>query len=166
MTTKNRKLRHGAGCIIYGILIALIATFTTTTLLLVWPYDDASFKGEAKVMYNGRIEPGATITLQWQSFCVQGQDLYYERWADVYDGDSTPIYSYGIPPFIAYHAAAGCTSPADGPITLPNYLPPGTYRLRFLVSYKPNFLRTVTVTTQSEEFTVYPKAVGPTAPLP
>lgn len=150
-------------------LIGLIVLFAAAIVLLVWPYDKASFKGEGQIVGPKVITPGSTIMIEWESFCAQGVDLYYERWADVYDEHDEGgelIYSYGIPPFIAYHNVDVCSSPAVGPLTLPNYLPPGNYRIRFSVSYHPNFLREVTITTQTEEFTIIPKADGTTPIAP
>lgn len=149
-------------------LIGLIVLFAAVIVMLVWPYNKASFEGNGKIIGPKVITPGSTIMIQWESFCADGVDLYYERWADVYEQDDGGdlIYSYGIPPFIAYHDVQACASPAVGPLTLPNYLPPGTYRIRFAVSYHPNFLRTITISTQTEEFTIIPKADGTTPIAP
>lgn len=156
------KAKHGATCILYAALVFLIGLFATIIMLLVWPYDEVQIKGDAQIQGAHTVALGATLHLKWDSFCIAGQDLYYERWADLYDvdgdGGQPPsdevVYSYGIPPFVSYHDVTQCESPAMGSLTLPNYLPPGTYRIRFVITYHPNFIRTETVTTQTEEFTI------------
>lgn len=166
----NLEAKHGATCILYGVLLAIIGLFAAIILLLVWPYNLVSFTGEAKVLGSHTVEPGSTLMLEWSSFCVDSEDLYYERWADVYSDESEDtdelLFSYAIPTFIAYHDTNTCQAPAVGPITLPNYLPPGLYRIRFSVSYHPNLLRTITVSTQTEQFRIVPTADGATAPPP
>lgn len=162
---KTRAIAYrGLGC----VLTSLIVIFGLVIVMLVWPYNKAEFQGEGKIVGPKVITPGSTIVIQWDSFCADGVDLYYERWADVYDDDdgNELLYSYGIPPFIAYHDVNVCSSPAQGPLTLPNYLPPGKYRIRFSVSYHPNILRTVTISTQTEIFTIIPKADGTTPIAP
>lgn len=157
---KKRLAARGA----ISILVGLIVMFGLVIVMLIWPYNLASFTGEGKIIGPKVITPGSTIIIQWDRFCANGVDLYYERWADVYDEDSDEdlLFSYGIPPFIAYHDVSGCTAPADGPLTLPNCLPPGKYRIRFTVSYHPNPIRTIYLTTQTELFTIIPKADGTT----
>lgn len=149
---QRHRIKHGASCAIYAMLIALIGFFTTAIILLVWPYDEVQLEGDAKITNGLYFHGGGVMELEWASYRNSGYDVYYERWADAYDNEGNRLFSFGIPPFIAYHPTEFNRSPISGDLTLPNYLPPGKYKIRFELSYKPNFLRTVTDTTETELF--------------
>lgn len=156
MTTPvKRKLRHGASCFIYLILIVIIAFFSTMTLLLVWPYHDVEIEGDARIMNSSSVfHSGEVMKLEWASYRNDGRDLFVTRWADGYNADGERIYSFGIPPYQGFHEGPTFREPSTGQLTLPNYLPPGLYKIRFEFSYQPNFIRTVNFETETEFFTL------------
>lgn len=156
---RDHKIRHGLGCIIYGVLVALIATFTVMVVWLVWPYEDVyptgSFTGT--IVGEPQVERAGDLTIRFDGFCNNSQGVIVTRWADLYgvgEDSSEIVAAYNLPSIEFYVSEDQCASPLVSVVTIPNYVPPGTYRLRIITTYRANPIRNIDMTTYTEPFTI------------
>ena len=160
---KLDKTKHGLSCLLYAMLVALIAVFSLMIFWLVWPYNDVYPTGSltGSIVGEPSIERAGDITVKFDGFCDNSRNVVVTRWADLYgvgDDSSEIVAAYSLPPIEFYVDQESCQSPVVSVITIPNYVPPGTYRLRIITTYRANPIRNIDMTTYTEPFTIVPRS--------
>jgi hypothetical protein len=142
-------------------IVVLTGVFAVLFIGLVWPYNDVRFGSEISTIQNPVVEQGGTLFIQNPSFCNDNQDTYIERWADLLDKEGKPIGSYEMFGIQFFNKGNGliCQEPAINALVLPNYIAGvngeiGFFRIRQIILYHPNPVRTVYVTTTTTTFMV------------
>jgi len=155
--------RHRFHAIVWPLIGAGLIALIVTLYLLVRPYNDVVYGGGDSTVTPSTISRGGTITLSRESYCNNNRDVMVERWADRIAPDGRVTASLSLPPVQFFNAGQGlsCFAPAVSAIVIPDYIPavngePTQYRLRFITTYKPNWVRTVEVVSFSEPFTITP----------
>jgi hypothetical protein len=146
-----------------GVLLGLTILMCMVILALVWPYNDVRFGSPTSVVQNPVVKQGGVVFVENPWFCNDNQNTVVERWVDVLDKDDKPIGSYEMFSVQFFRAGTGlnCQKPAVSAFTLPNYVigvngAAGRFRLRQVISYKPNPVKTVYVDLLSTPFVVLP----------
>jgi len=140
-----------------GFVAALtLASFGATMVVwAVWPYEDLLIRGES-VLTSGdqAYKPGDRITFERpEGVCNFGtgpQSVF--RWIEYQDGNRI-----GLPenPLVSENPPQGCVTNSTVETVVPLVAQRnGEWRFRFDTSYKPNPLRTITVTSYSAWFEV------------
>lgn len=151
---KHLAARSGRGLarLAAGIILAIgVLTFGAA----VWPHNEVRVSGEAVLLSPPTIGVGETVTFTRAEFCNDGVDTTVSRWADYYiDGER--VASFSLPPVQFFtRGEPVCFRPSSSEVVLPNYVPPGHYRLRLVTSWEPGGLATrQQVETFSPFFTV------------
>ena len=159
-----------------AVITAILAAATVAVVLWLvaryWPYENFSAEpetveegGAQLVGYETTNADGTPVIpidasgIFFDSvFCNPGYDLTIERWFDFYpelEKDGDPSLSYLFRLQEANVPDRICPVEAPVPVTLPDDLPPGTYRLRVVYRYQPNaFAPMRTEVVETEQFVV------------
>lgn len=131
----NRKERLG------WRLMAVIAVLSVTFgAAAAWsslaPDDSVRISAEEAVLTGPAVVPmGGTISWERAWFCNDGVPTHTERVAFRSADASKDLAGYSLPAVSFYPEKATCVRPLPTRIVLPNYLPPGEYRLRLVTSW-------------------------------
>jgi hypothetical protein len=156
---------------VIGLLLAIIGIgFILVGYWAIRPYDMVRVSPEDAVTTPPVVEQGDTVMVTRASFCNDGVDLAVHRWADsMVDGKPVASFDLGTIVFFSDGEPA-CFEPSVTGVTLPNYVigpdgGPGAFRLRFDISYRPNPVRTITISSTTTEFVVVPATPCPDSTL-
>ena len=120
------------------------------------PDDSVRISPAAAVMTGPDVVPqGGTVSWERAWFCNEGVPTRTERTALRSADDSRSEAGYELPAVTFHPDGASCMRPLPTRIILPNYLPPGEYRLRLVTSWDAPGLKGVrSFTTYSPPFTI------------
>jgi hypothetical protein len=152
-----------------ALMVPLLALTAYMIVCIVWllrPYDEVRFGSDESEVLQDTVIQGQQLTVRNPSFCVDNVDTHVERWADAYDDDGVRVASFQMFSVEFYGEGRGerCSSPSIVTITLPNYVVgtgPTEFRLRQIITYRPNPVRVVTVDVTTEPFTLIPNYKEP-----
>lgn len=154
------------------VLIAIFVFITGTYLLAqIWPYDNASIEQSSTIMSDISTSDGIPVIIEGSeirytvNLCNYGVDIYADRWLDSY-GPTLPetedldvsrdrrSNSELIRESVFYaRDSIGCFDDVSVVLTLDPSVQAGIYyKLRTNNSYSPNFMTTVTNTTETDLF--------------
>ena len=127
------------------INILLFSVFVYFILLLIYPYRIIEFEDAKFPVLTKEIEVGGNLI--YKARACKYMDLPAIKSLSFVD---TLIYNT---PDVATKRGFGCRDD-NIVIKLPKILPPGTYYLTLQYAYRPNFLRTIIITHETEEFII------------
>jgi len=142
--------------VVYALLIALAVAWAVVTFWAVRPYDNITFT--PFVTDRQTYAPGDVITMT-NEFCWDGTPFVTTSLLvkPVSEREiSTVRFPNGFAlPEIAAEYADGCSDSLVR-VQIPVTQPPGDYRVRYEVRYKPawNLIRVVEIANTSNEFTI------------
>ena len=155
--SRRGTIRHR---VTYAMLVALTVAWALVTFWALRPYDSITFT--PFVTDAQEYAPGDVITLTNQ-FCWDGTPFVTTSLL-VRPVSEREISTVRFPngyalPEVAAQYADGC-SDSMVKVQIPVAQPPGTYRVRYEVRYKPAFnpLRVVEIANESNEFEIVPQA--------
>lgn len=118
----------------------ILAVGFATFGVAVWPHDEVRISGDAVLLSPGDLPVGGTVVFQRGSFCNDGVDTMVARWADLFV-DGRRVAAFSLPPVQFFTSGEPmCVEPSVSTIVLPDYIPAGEYRLRFITSWEPGGL--------------------------
>lgn len=158
MKLKNPKItaQRVIAAVIFAPLIALVLYWAWEAN--VRDHNEVSVSLPTKIT-TPLVPVGGTVGTIVRDFCNAGVDTRTVRHADGYI-NGVRAYSFDLPGVDFYTAAfgPGCTAKSSQPVVLPNYVVPGTYKLRNTIYWTPNsWAGEQSIETYSEFF----KVVGP-----
>ena len=151
---------------LYGMMALLLALTGFMVVAIIWlirPYDLVRFGDPTSTVLTTTVPQGGNIVVQNPSFCVDDVDTTVERWADALDKEGRVVASFQMYSIEFFGKGRGlvCNSPSVVTVALPNYVigmdgGAGTFKLRQVISYRPNPVRIVKVDLQTTAFVVLP----------
>lgn len=162
--TKKLDSRHLSRYILLLVIIVLTVFFLHLIMLWVRPYNDVYFLADTSLVRTKVIPQGGELILENAGYCNNNQDISVDRWVDVVEPDGRVSGSYQIPIIQFFQKGLGnvCFTPIMSKLTMPSYVigPNNTaanFKLRQILSYKPNVVKTVYVHVESEVFRIIPR---------
>lgn len=136
-----------------GCIFAIIAV----TVWVNWPGERVSVKGEPSLVGGSEIKQGGIVTWVRQEVCVPEGKTKVHRYAEqLNELDPRLQIEQDVPGFTITASEPVCFNPSYTPLTLPNYIGPGEWRIRVFTETDNNRGGTETRESFSPNFTVVP----------
>ena len=161
---RKLKVRRLSRYVLLLTIVLLTVFFLHLVMLWVRPYNEVYFLADTSLVKTKVVVQGGELELENAGYCNNNQDISVDRWMDVVGPDGRVSGSYQIPTIEFFQKGLGdvCYTPIRTKLTLPIYVlgPNNTasnFRMRQIISYKPNAVKTVYVHVQSEVFRIIPR---------
>ena len=141
---------------VYISVIAIVLGFGLFAMLAYWfyrPYNIIDYPNEPMPVGKEVYEHGEQIDyyIEWCKFREFPARVEFKLVQPMESGSRT---AYILSQYVSSTVGTGCGSSNSLSPQIPQYIPPGEYKLMFEVSYRVNPVRTVNETTSSQFFTI------------
>jgi hypothetical protein len=146
----------------WRLMAAIAVVSVTFGAAVAWsalaPDDSVRISTEEAVLTGPAVVgPGGAVSWERAWFCNDGVTTRTERTAVRSADEGQEQAGFELPAVSFHPDGASCVRPLKTNIILPNYLPPGEYRLRLVTSWDaPGLKGERSFTTYSPKFTIAP----------
>ncbi len=167
----SRSRRRFLEWFTFAAILVALAAVSLCIYWLVYPYNEFRMDpGPYPLTKSSTVENGIPVIPHGMPLeftltgpCNEGVDVITIRWFDLYDkylffepDAEHPAASISVPPWEFYNStttAPDCPTETPVSVRVPDYIEHGlVYRFRFEITYKPNPIRTITVSATTEQF--------------
>ena len=113
------------------ILVPTLLAVAVGAVLVAWPWPTVTVKGDPFIVGSAKVEQGGTITWQRQEACLpKGRTEVYRIAEPIDPADPRLLLEFDVGDFAITASEPVCFNPSVTPLTLPNTVAPGEWRIR------------------------------------